>query len=493
MLGIVGRLRDDAAKCADASLWALPEADLVAAVEQVHRLEQTIAAVKLHLIAEIDARDVAGDQLFRDTAAWLRSRLLLDPAAARQLVDQAAALRRHKAVDAALRAGDVHLRQAAAITAALDALPTTTELAALPGTSADSSVWAIDAPGRPGTDEGHDDPVAAFSSTEPVGGGGCAATKAGGGSAAAEVGGGGGTATDGAVADLVAAGDIAAAAEAALLNFAADFAPAPLRRLGARILDHVAPEVADRLDAIALERAERRAWRERGFTLSAPVDGRVRVSGHLTVEDAAIVSAAMDPLSCPGTDADSRNPAQRNADALIEVCRLALRTGELPDSGGEPPQLAVTVAYDPFARALGVGRLDSGDRLSPATMRRLACDAQVLPVVLSGAGQVLDAGRARRLATGSLRRALVVRDRGCTFPGCDRPPRWCDGHHVRPWTRGGRTDLANLVLLCRRHHHLIHDGDWTVRMAADGLPDFFPPPVLGEPNRPRRNSYHRRM
>jgi Domain of unknown function (DUF222)/HNH endonuclease len=193
------------------------------------------------------------------------------------------------------------------------------------------------------------------------------------------------------------------------------------------------------------------------------------------------VSAALDPLSCPGTDADSRSPAQRNADALVEVCRLVLCTGELPDNGGEPPQLAVTVAYDPLARALGVGRLDSGDRLSPATMRRLACDAQVLPVVLSGAGQVLDAGRARRLATGSLRRALVVRDRGCTFPACDRLARWCDGHHVTPWTRGGRTDLTNLVLLCRHHHRLIHEGDWTIRFAADGLPDFFAPPVLGGP------------
>ena len=122
-----------------------------------------------------------------------------------------------------------------------------------------------------------------------------------------------------------------AAAEAALLNFAADFAPAPLRRLGARILDHVAPQVADRLDAIALERQERRAWRERGFTMSPPVSGLVRVSGHLTVEDAAVVSAALDPLSFRMADPDSRNPAQLRADALVEVCRLALRTGELPD------------------------------------------------------------------------------------------------------------------------------------------------------------------
>jgi hypothetical protein len=122
----------------------------------------------------------------------------------------------------------------------------------------------------------------------------------------------------------------------------------------------------------------------------------------------------------------------------------------------------------------------------------VACDVQVLPVVLGGAGQVLDAGRARRLATGPLRRALVVRDRGCAFPACDRPPRWCDGHHVRPWTRGGRTDLTNLVLLCRHHHRMIHDGDWTVRIAADGLPEFVPPPFFGNSQLPQRNKYHRR-
>jgi hypothetical protein len=299
--------------------------------------------------------------------------------------------------------------------------------------------------------------------------------------------------------------EVAAAAEAALLKFASDYAPAALRRLGARILDHVAPQVADRLDAVALERAERRAWCERGLTLSAPISGLVRVGGHLTVEDAAIVSAAMDPLTRPNPDncsgpgrpdhdeaADLRSPAQRRADALVEVCRLALRTGDLPDSGGEPPQLAVTVAYDPLTRALGVGRLDTGDRLSPAAVRRIACDAHLLPVVLSGAGQVLDAGRTRRLATGPLRRALVVRDRGCTFPTCDRPPRWCDGHHVVPWTAGGPTRPDNLVLVCRRHHRLLHHSDWTVKIAADGLPEFFPPSGSGEAQHPRRNGYHRR-
>jgi Domain of unknown function (DUF222)/HNH endonuclease len=499
------RLRGGAGKCAVASLWPLSDNDLAVAIEQVHRLEQTLAAVKLHLINEIGDRGIPTAQFYRGTAAWLRSRLLLDPATARRLVEQAAEIRRHPAVDAALGAGAIQLRQAAAICETVDALPSTAELAALPAIVGDDAAGSGDNPAcPPAHDPAECSEVAAGSSS---GGSG----DAGGGVIAAE---------------------LAAAAEETLLRFAGEFAPAPLRRLGVRILDHVAPEVADRLDAIALERAERRAWPARGLTLSPPASGLVRISGHLTVEDAATVTAVLDPLTSPryvpgtgtgldggrdagtghepdgggdggtgldsdagrdgGTGGDTRSPAQRRADALVEVCRLALRTGELPASGGEPPQLTVTVAYDPLNRALGVGRLDSGDRVSPATVRRLACDAQIMPVVLDGASQVLDAGRSRRLATGPLRRALVVRDRGCSFPACDRPPRWCDGHHVRPWSAGGRTRLDNLVLLCRHHHRLIHDGDWTVRIGTDGLPEFLPPAVPGEPRDPRRNRYHRR-
>jgi hypothetical protein len=477
-LGILHQLSSAAAKCADVSVWALSDTDLGAAVEHVHRLEQTIAAVKLHLIGELDGRDLPTRQSVRDTVTWLRLRLLLDAGTARHLVEQAGTLRRHPAVDAALTAGTIHLRQADAITAALDALPTASELATVPAIAADDPAWAI--------------VVSATGSSSPAGAVVAAEMPGARMPNDAEMTGAGMLSAEMPEAEMPGAADVAARAEAALLGFADDFAPSQLRRLGNRILDHVAPELADRLDAIALEREERRAWRERGLTLSPPAGGLVRVHGHLTVEDAGVVSAALDPLSGPGVDADSRNPAQVRADALVEVCRLALRTGELPDNGGEPPQLAVTVAYDPLTRRLGVGQVDSGDRISPTVARRLACDAQILPVVLSGTGQVLDAGRARRLATGPLRRALVVRDRGCSFPDCDRPPRWCDAHHVRSWMAGGPTNLGNLVLLCRRHHRLIHDGDWTVQIAADGLPEFIGPPVLGAPRRPRRNRFHRR-
>ncbi|MEU4242575.1 DUF222 domain-containing protein [Actinoplanes sp. NPDC026619] len=287
---------------------------------------------------------------------------------------------------------------------------------------------------------------------------------------------------------------LAEQAETVLIGMAARLPAHHLRQAGARILAHVAPEVADRAEEAALNRQQARAHQRRGFTLSLPADGTVRLSGLLDIEDAATVQAALHPLCGPATD-DDRSPAQRRADALLEVCRLALRTGELPEDGGEPVQLSVTVAYHPLTHALGAAATDTGQRLPATTVRRLACDARILPLVLGGAGQILDAGRSRRLATGPLRRALHVRDGGCAFPDCDRPPRWTDAHHIIAWTAGGPTTLDNLVLLCRRHHRLIHHptAGWQIRLNSDGLPEFLPPPAIDPLQHPRRNLYHPRQ
>ncbi|GAA0453630.1 HNH endonuclease [Paractinoplanes deccanensis] len=266
-----------------------------------------------------------------------------------------------------------------------------------------------------------------------------------------------------------------------------------LRRVGQRILAHVAPHLAERAEAAALARQEARAHQAREFTWSMPRDGIVRLSGRLSVEDAATVRAALEPLCAP-VAGDDRRPAQRRADALVDVCRLALRSGDLPDSGGEAAQVAVTIGYDPLTQALGAATTDSGERLSGETARRMACDARILPVVLGGAGQVLDIGRTRRLATGALRRALHVRDRGCAFPDCDRPPRWTDAHHIISWASGGATSLDNLVLLCRTHHRVVHhpDTSWRIRLGADGLPEFIYLPEADAQRHPRRNLYHPR-
>ncbi len=129
----------------------------------------------------------------------------------------------------------------------------------------------------------------------------------------------------------------------------------------------------------------------------------------------------------------------------------------------------------------GLGDLPLG------TLRRLACDAEILPVVLGSRSQPLDVGRSSRLVTPAQWTALVLRDQHCAFPGCRRPPIACDAHHVRHWSDGGRTDLDNLVLLCRTHHTVLHTAPWEVRLdPADGRPEFVPPTALDPERRPMR-------
>ncbi|NUO55363.1 MAG: DUF222 domain-containing protein [Hamadaea sp.] len=193
----------------------------------------------------------------------------------------------------------------------------------------------------------------------------------------------------------------------------------------------------------------------------------------------------------PG-EADLRSAGARRADALVELCQRILNAGELPDNGGEKPHLTVTLPWDALQAKVGAGLLDTGDLLTPETVRRLACDAMIIPAVLGGDGQVLDVGRARRLIDGPLRRALVLRDKGCAFPGCDRPPQWCHGHHLKAWADGGTTCLANSVLLCGFHHREIHHGHWEVRIRPDGFPEFLPPTFIDPLRRPVRNTLHRR-
>jgi hypothetical protein len=283
-------------------------------------------------------------------------------------------------------------------------------------------------------------------------------------------------------------------AEATLVGFAADYPPQPLARMGQRILWHVAPEVAEQAEADALRRQQQQAHHSRAFTLTPAGDGRTRISGWLDAEAAATVTAALDPLCSPHTRPadDTRTPTQRRADALLEICQLALRCGQLPDHGGEPPQLVVTVPFDVLTGQLGTGLLDTGETIDATQVRRLACDAAILPAVLGGQGQVLDLGRSRRLFTGAVRRALVVRDGGCTFPACDRPARWCQAHHIQPASLGGPTSVDNGTLLCAHHHRVVHHDGWQIQLGHDRRPVFIPPPHVDPHRRPRRNLYHRR-
>jgi hypothetical protein len=136
-----------------------------------------------------------------------------------------------------------------------------------------------------------------------------------------------------------------------------------------------------------------------------------------------------------------------------------------------------------------LGGLTDLGHLTARQVRRIACDAKITPMVLDGDSLPLDVGRAKRTAPPGIRRALTYRDSGCAFPTCDRPPQWTDAHHVTHWVDGGPTELANMTLLCRRHHTLVHHSDWQVRI-RDGLPEFIPPGFIDPARKPRRNQLH---
>ena len=167
------------------------------------------------------------------------------------------------------------------------------------------------------------------------------------------------------------------------------------------------------------------------------------------------------------------------------------RLGETDPTSTDPTSTDPTGTLLDGYRCPG-GTTEDGTHLSPAAVRRLACDADLIPVALGGRGQVLDVGRTNRLVTTAIWTALVCRDQHCAFPGCTRPPVMCHAHHIIHWADGGTTALANLVLLCGHHHRTIHHTPWQVRTnPADGRPEFRPPPKHGAQqdwirSRPRR-------
>lgn len=196
---------------------------------------------------------------------------------------------------------------------------------------------------------------------------------------------------------------------------------------------------------------------------------------HLTLdaEGSAIIDAAVAalsrPVSGPGGEPDPRRPAHRRADALLAIVQRGLEAGtSLPT---EPKaQVVVTIALnDLLAQTNGAGLTATGQVLSPSAVRRMACDAGIIPLVLSGASQPLDVGRGKRFFTDAQRLALWQRDRTCTFPGCTIPPEWCDAHHLTPWSLGGKTNLKDGAILCRRHHTYVHEHNLTATVTPTGV------------------------
>src|SRR5450631_306987 len=213
---------------------------------------------------------------------------------------------------------------------------------------------------------------------------------------------------------------------------------------------------------------------------SQTLDGVFYMNGRFDAEAGAIIQTALNALSGPPTPDDKRTPKQRRADSLVELAHQRLDSGTLPQVGGQKPHLAVTVSMATLANQPGspAADLEWAQPIPAETARRLACDAAVTPIFLGSESEQPMAGQTSRSISGSQRKALVVRDKGCRFPGCDRPADWTDVHHLKHWADGGKHVMDNLILLCRRHHRMVHEEGWQLFVTAQGnivalMPDRF--------------------
>jgi hypothetical protein len=275
----------------------------------------------------------------------------------------------------------------------------------------------------------------------------------------------------------------------ALVAFAEVHDAKALRVLGRRILEVVAPEVAEAWEAEQLDREEREAEKSAVFRMRE--DGHGRIKGSFTVpllvgqmlERALLAFAApkhqvVNRSAEEGEEREEQVPvpvrrptAQRLGAAFVELVER-LNPNDLPQAGGVNATVVVTMTLDSLKDGLAAATLDTGDRISAATARRLACEAGVVPVVLGGHSQPLDVGRAKRYFTPAQRIAMGIRDGGCTARGCDAPPAMCHAHHDDPWSCHGHTDLARGRLLCPFHHRRIHDPEYEAGVGGDNQVTF---------------------
>lgn len=205
------------------------------------------------------------------------------------------------------------------------------------------------------------------------------------------------------------------------------------------------------------------------FTLEGMFDFSGRMPGEMGKAFLDRIAAAMPPPS----EGEDRGPAQRRLDALFDVV--------VSDGAGPArPTVLVQVAADRLADG-AVGEIDD-HVLGDPSIHRLTCDAAISRLVMSADSQPLDIGRSTRTVPEPMRRAVIARDRHCRFPGNRHPARWCDAHHIVHWIDEGRTEVDNLILLCRHHHTLIHSGFGLSGSGRD--PGFTRPNGTHLPNSP---------
>lgn len=404
---------------ADANPTFMSTEEKAAALRELVAAEAQLAELRLRILA--DAGDLAVETAAKDAAGWLAQHTRTRYADAREDLRLAEALDRDRPLLAvAMREGAATLAQARVIDRALTALPT-----------------GVDA-------------------------------------------------------------ETVAQAEAHLVERARDFGPQELGRIGRRILDVVAPEIAEAAEGARLAELEAHAHEVTRLTMRRLGDGTTRISSIVPDAAATRFATYLEAHANPRRTSADGDPADRSCDADTAtahdpVARLAYprRMGEafvafletvdasrLPIHGGNATSVIVTIPLAALRAELATGDILgsglvpgddlTGDRVSAAQARRLACTAKIIPAVLGGGSLPLDLGRSRRLFNATQRLVMAVRDRTCRAEGCDIPATWCEAHHLHPWEGGGRTDIDDGVLLCSHHHHRVHDTSYRTERLTSG-------------------------
>ncbi len=270
-------------------------------------------------------------------------------------------------------------------------------------------------------------------------------------------------------------------AETQLVNAARTLPPKQVGDVGTRILAYLDP------DGVLASDAEHQRRRE--FTLTALSDGSYRAHGYLTPTCGAQLLAVLDAHAAPSPAEDgTRDPrtrGQRMHDALETLSGFAVRRGELLHGDGAV-QLVITMTADQLVTGHGLAETSFGQLISIPDALHLADEAKIAVIIHDTTGAILAEGRSKRCATRAQTLALIARDKGCSFPGCDRPPDWCQRHHIIAWINHGLTDVDNLTLLCAHHHRNFAKQGWQCHM-NNGLPWWTPPPWIDPNQQPQLN------
>jgi hypothetical protein len=270
-----------------------------------------------------------------------------------------------------------------------------------------------------------------------------------------------------------------------LIEHAAEFDPVVLARVARRITDTLDP------DGTLAE--ERDRARRRDLTIRQRRDGSASVTGELTAICAEAVLTVLDALAKPDPADDStpdpRTAGQRRHDALLDGMLTALRSGQLPACNGVAATIVLTMTEDQIHTKTGLVSTGHGALITTEQALTLAGDARLIPVRLTKTKEITAYGDTHRIFTERQRLAMTARDHGCSFPGCDVGPSWCQAHHITDFAISKRTSVDDGTLLCGYHHREHPTRGWTCHM-INGIPHWTPPPWLDPTQTPRPNHVH---